>query len=419
VFCDLSTPRTDGTWNAYDELRRRLIAHGIPAGEIAFIHDANNDEARAKLFARCRSGQIAVLIGSTQKMGVGTNIHTRAVALHHLDCPWRPADIEQREGRIIRQRNQNAEVEVVRHATEGSFDVFMWQTCERKAGFIDQVMRGQLAGRELDDVGDNALSYAEVKALATGNPLVIEQAGVQADIAKLERLAAAHRTNQARLRGIATQARTEATHYRRLEAQFTGALGRRVDTSGDRFHMEIAAAGYTSRVDAGKVLLGKARDLIHEIAQRHGRAETRVHTIGRLGGFPVTACALKLNDALEARLAVELGDTAHLELRLTPADIQAKRPDGVITSLEGGIRRLDDKRAEAERRAVEAERRAATADNRLGTGFPDQTRLDRLRRRYQEILDESSPADADTSRATQLERPRAGALPSPGPPGLD
>jgi hypothetical protein len=126
VFCDLSTPRTDGEWSAYDELRRRLVAHGVPAGEVAFIHDARNDEARARLFARCRSGQIAVLVGSTGKMGVGTNIHTRAVALHHIDCRWRPADIEQREGRVIRQGNQNADVEIVRYATEGSFDVYMW-----------------------------------------------------------------------------------------------------------------------------------------------------------------------------------------------------------------------------------------------------------------------------------------------------
>jgi hypothetical protein len=126
VFCDLSTPRADGEWSAYAELRHRLVAHGVPAGEIAFIHHAKTDEARAQLFARCRSGQIAVLIGSTQKMGVGTNIHTRAVALHHLDCPWRPADIEQREGRIIRQGNQNDQVLIVRYATEGSFDVYMW-----------------------------------------------------------------------------------------------------------------------------------------------------------------------------------------------------------------------------------------------------------------------------------------------------
>ena len=163
-----------------------ITGDGVPAGEVAFIHDARNDEARARLFARCRNGQIAVLIGSTGKMGVGTNIHTRAVALHHIDCPWRPADIEQREGRVIRQGNQNPTVEIVRYATEGSFDVYMWQTCERKSGFIEQVMRGQVDAREIDDIGDAALSYAEVKALATGDPRVLEQFGLQADLAKLD-----------------------------------------------------------------------------------------------------------------------------------------------------------------------------------------------------------------------------------------
>jgi hypothetical protein len=126
VFCDLSTPKPDGSWSAYDELKGRLAAHGVPPSDVAFIHDARTDEARARLFARARSGQLAVLIGSTEKMGVGTNIHTRAAALHHIDCPWRPADIEQREGRVIRQGNQNTQVEIIRYATEGSFDVYMW-----------------------------------------------------------------------------------------------------------------------------------------------------------------------------------------------------------------------------------------------------------------------------------------------------
>ncbi len=169
VFCDVSTPAGSG-WNAYDELRELLAHRGVPRQEVRFVHEASTDEAKARLFAACRDGRVAVLAGSTEKMGVGTNVQARALALHHLDCPWRPADIEQREGRLVRQGNQNPEVEILRYVTEGSFDIYMWQTVERKASFIAQVTTGRLADREVDDIGDQALSYAEVKALATGTP---------------------------------------------------------------------------------------------------------------------------------------------------------------------------------------------------------------------------------------------------------
>ena len=186
VFCDQGTPAPG--WNVYEELRRSLAARGVPAGAVRFVHEATTDRAKAQLFAACRDGRVAVLVGSTERMGVGTNVQARAVALHHLDCPWRPADIEQREGRILRQGNQNAEVTILRYVTEGSFDVYLWQTVERKAAFIAQVMRGGDVGRDMDDVGEAALSYAEVKALATGNPLVLEAAGLDAELAKLRRL---------------------------------------------------------------------------------------------------------------------------------------------------------------------------------------------------------------------------------------
>jgi SNF2 family DNA or RNA helicase len=151
----------------YDELRDALVDRGVPAEAIAYIRHATDDAAKADLFARCRDGRVAVLIGSTEKMGVGTNVQTRLVALHHLDPAWRPADIEQREGRILRQGNQHPRVEIYRYATEGSFDVYMWQTLERKAAFIGQVMRGRSGARSIDEVGGSELSYAHVKTLAT------------------------------------------------------------------------------------------------------------------------------------------------------------------------------------------------------------------------------------------------------------
>ena len=164
VFSDLGTPRE--TWNVYAELREQLTSRGVPAGQVAFIHDAATPRDKERLFERCRTGDVQVLIGSTAKMGVGTNVQDRAVALHHLDCPWRPADLAQREGRIVRQGNQNPEVQILRYVTEGTFDTYLWQTVERKAGFIAQIMGGT-ASREIDDIGTNALDYNEVKALAS------------------------------------------------------------------------------------------------------------------------------------------------------------------------------------------------------------------------------------------------------------
>ena len=175
VFCDVSTPAAAG-WNAYDELRDLLVRRGVDADSIRYMQDAKTDVAKAKLFAACRDGTVSVLVGSTETMGVGTNVQARAIAMHHLDAPWRPADIEQRDGRILRQGNQNPEVRVLRYVTEGSFDTYMWQTLERKAAFIAQVTRGDLPDRDVDDIGDQALSFAEVKALATGDPLVLEKA---------------------------------------------------------------------------------------------------------------------------------------------------------------------------------------------------------------------------------------------------
>src|SRR5690348_13686355 len=194
VFCDLGTPGPQ--WNAYDELRDQLAARGLPRESVRFVHEAKNDTELARLFAACRSGHIAVLIGSTEKMGVGTNVQDRAIALHHLDAPWRPADVAQREGRILRQGNLNPEVQVLRYTVTGSFDGYMWQALERKARFIGQVMHGRLDTREISDLGDAALSFSEIKALATGNPLLIDKAEADAELARLQRAERAHYRNQ-------------------------------------------------------------------------------------------------------------------------------------------------------------------------------------------------------------------------------
>lgn len=188
VFCDQSSPKGGKAFSVYEDLKERLVEAGIPEREIAFIHDAETDVQKAKLFKAVREGRVRVLLGSTGKMGVGTNVQTRLVALHHLDAPWRPCDVEQREGRILRQGNECEEVEIFRYVTEQSFDAYSWQTLETKARFIAQVMRGDKGLRAIEDVELATLSYAEVKALASGNPMVIEKAGVDAEVAKLSTL---------------------------------------------------------------------------------------------------------------------------------------------------------------------------------------------------------------------------------------
>jgi N12 class adenine-specific DNA methylase len=188
IFCDLGTPTDEGRFSVYRVIRAKLVELGVAGQEIAFIHDYDSDVAKADLFKSVREGRVRVLLGSTLKMGVGTNIQTRLAALHHLDAPWRPADVEQREGRIIRQGNLNEEVRIVRYVTEASFDAYLWQTLETKARFIAQVMCGDSGMRSVEDVELAALSYAEVKALASGNPLVMEKAGVDAEVVKLSLL---------------------------------------------------------------------------------------------------------------------------------------------------------------------------------------------------------------------------------------
>src|SRR5580658_3898454 len=199
VFCDLSTPAQD-RFNVYDELRARLISSGIPEREIAFIHDAETDAAKMTLFTNVNAGRVRILIGSTEKMGAGTNVQRRLRALHHLDAPWRPRDIEQREGRILRQGNLNSEIDIYRYVTEGSFDAYMWQTLETKARFILQVMSGQTSVRSAEDLESGALTYAEIKAIASGNPAVMEKIKIDTEVRKLDQLRAVHANQQRHIR---------------------------------------------------------------------------------------------------------------------------------------------------------------------------------------------------------------------------
>ncbi len=192
VFCDLSTPKNDGNFNIYGDVRQKLIDRGVPADEIAFIHDANTETRKKELFAKVRKGQVRILLGSTFKMGAGTNVQDRLIALHDLDCPWRPRDLEQRSGRIVRQGNKNDEVHIFRYVTENTFDAYLYQILENKQRFISQIMTGKSPVRSAEDIDETALSYAEVKALATGNPYIKEKMDIDIQVSKLKLLKANH-----------------------------------------------------------------------------------------------------------------------------------------------------------------------------------------------------------------------------------
>jgi N12 class adenine-specific DNA methylase len=192
VFCDLSIPKNDGNFNVYDDIRQKLIARGVPADEVAFIHDADTETKKKELFAKVRKGQVRILLGSTFKMGAGTNVQDRLIALHDLDCPWRPRDLEQRSGRIVRQGNQNDEVHIFRYVTENTFDAYLYQILENKQRFISQIMTSKSPVRSAEDIDETALSYAEVKALATGNPYIREKMDLDIQVSKLKLLKANH-----------------------------------------------------------------------------------------------------------------------------------------------------------------------------------------------------------------------------------
>ena len=195
----MSTPKNDDTFNIYDDIRKKLIKRGVPEKEISFIHNANTDVKKTELFAKVRSGQVRFLLGSTAKMGAGTNVQDRLIAEHHLDVPWRPSDIEQREGRIIRQGNLNEKVTIFKYVTKGTFDSYSWQTLETKQKFIGQIMTSKSPVRSCEDVDEAALSYAEVKALATENPYIKEKMDLDVQVSRLKLLKANHVSQKYRL----------------------------------------------------------------------------------------------------------------------------------------------------------------------------------------------------------------------------
>ena len=275
IFCDLSTPKSEGIFSVYDDIRSKLVEMGVPENEIAYIHDAKTEAQKKDLFAKVRAGQVRVLLGSTQRMGAGTNCQQKLVALHHLDCPWRPADLQQREGRIIRQGNENAEVDIYSYVTEGTFDAYLYQLVERKQKFIAQIMTSKSPVRSAEDVDDQALSYAEIKALASGNPLIKEKMDLDIEVTKLKLLKSSHLSQRYSMEDAISKTfpKSIAETQERLAGYGADIAAVKAHTAPneDGFSpMTLAGKVYTEKKAAGAELLAMCQNMLTPEAMQIG-----------------------------------------------------------------------------------------------------------------------------------------------------
>ena len=370
IFCDLSTPKADGTFNVYDDVREKLVAKGIPREEIAFIHEANTETKKAELFAKVRSGQVRILLGSTPKLGAGTNIQDRLIALHHLDCPWKPSDLEQQEGRILRQGNRNQKVKIFRYVTENTFDSYMWQILENKQKFISQIMTSKSPVRACDDVDDTALSYAEIKALATGNPYIKEKMDLDIQVSKLKLMRANHTSQIYSL---------ESDIARRYPAEITAAKERiaglktdlavakpLLEQDKEKFSITVEDRVYTDRKEAGSAILAACAAM--KIAKTEGQ-------IADLGGFAISsrfdafAQTFKLTIKRQSSYTIELGSD----------------PAGNIQRILNALASIEKTLPQVERRLETLQQQLAEAKEEVQRPFPQEAELNEKSARLAEL----------------------------------
>jgi len=368
IFSDLGTINVEATrgFSAYRWIRQQLIARGVSAGQIAFMQDYKRSADKQRLFAEFRAGRIRVLIGSSDTMGTGVNVQQRLKALHHLDVPWLPSQIEQREGRIERQGNQHDEIDIFAYATLGSMDATMWQNNERKARFIEAALSGDRAIRRLEDVGSQANQFAMAKAIASGDSRLMQKAGLESEIARLQRQRAAHMDDQHAVRRQIRDARHDQAHAEGRIGAITTDLTRRQPTRGEKFTIDIEGRAITQRKVAGASLLTKIRLAARQRTERHW-------TVGHIGGFDLT-CDIRSSrhDArLEPDLALERTDFSQsigIDGETTPV--------GLIARLEHALDRMEADLEEHRRRVTDTKARLAGYEPRLGEAFPLQGELD-------------------------------------------
>ena len=368
VFCDLSTPTTDGSFSVYGDLKKKLMDAGIPEEEIAFIHTADSEAKKKELFSKVRAGQVRVLLGSTAKMGAGTNVQDKLIALHDLDCPWRPSDLQQRLGRIVRQGNENEEVEIYRYVTEGTFDAYLYQLVENKQKFIAQIMTSKSPVRVADDVDETALSYSEIKALATGNPLIIEKCNLDMEVARLNMLKASHLNQVYALEELVYRKYPEEiTRLTELIAGYEQdvALAAAHPKAQEGFcGMEVEGKHYAEKEDAGKaiidvctrmtgsdaVLLGQYRGFSMVLAYDGKSNEYRITLKGTLShtvtlGTDVFGNITRLDNALENLamfLQAEQNDLEETKGQLENARTELQTPFAREAELAEKTKRLKE-----------------------------------------------------------------------------
>ena len=370
IFCDLSTPKGDGSFNVYDDVREKLVARGVPKEEVAFIHEYNTEAKKADLFAKVRAGQVRILMGSTPKLGAGTNVQDRLIALHHLDCPWKPSDLEQQEGRILRQGNQNEKVKIFRYVTENTFDAYMWQILENKQKFISQIMTSKSPVRACEDVDDTALSYAEIKALATGNPYIKEKMDLDVQVSKLKLLKANHTSQIYRLESdIAKNFPVQISALKERIAGMQADLQviKSVDLQdNDAFVMNVGNVNYADKKEAGEALLAACAGL------------KTVSTGGKVGeyhGFRLSATFNAFTHTFE--LTVKGKCSYKLEI--------GKDPAGNIQRIHNAFSSIERKLAESEQKLETVQQQLATAQEEVKKPFPKEAELNEKMERLSEL----------------------------------
>lgn len=381
VFCDLSTPRSDGEFNVYDDIKNKLIARGVPEEEIEFIHNAKTNPQKLKLFEDMRNGTKRILIGSTSKMGAGMNVQDKLIALHHLDCPWRPSDIEQREGRILRQGNQNAEVEIYRYVTEGSFDAYSYQLIQTKATFINQIMANSNGcGRTAEDLDRDTLTYAEVKALASGNPLILEKFKVENELKQLYLSKSRYDKSHIELE---SKYNTELPRQLKYQKQYLNGLNEDIknvrDLSADNFEITIRDKIYTSRKDASTMFYKSLSTLkIDE--------ETK---IGEISGFDIVG----LKDSLWYKPVIYIKGVGKYKVETSNID-----EIGNILKLENMLKSFSNKIDTVKEQIAYTEKQLIDVKEELDKPFTNQERIRELQKEKARI---DSELDLDKQENTK------------------
>lgn len=369
IFCDLSTPKDDGAFSVYDDIRAKLLELGIPENEIAFIHNAKSEAQKKDLFGKVRSGQVRILLGSTQRMGAGTNCQQKLVALHHLDCPWRPSDLQQREGRIIRQGNENPEVDIYSYVTEGTFDAYLYQLVESKQKFISQIMTSKSPVRSAEDVDEQALSYAEIKALASGNPMIKEKMDLDIEVSKLKLLKANHLSQKYALEDAISKGFPK--QIAETQARIAG-YGADIATVKENTHpnadgfspLTLAGVTHADKKEAGAALLamcqtmlspeatqiGSYRGLTLELSFDTFAREYRLTMIGQLRhtvtlGTDVFGNLQRMDNALEGLPIKEQAcreQLSNLQTQLETAKVEVQKPFPREAELNTKTARLEE-----------------------------------------------------------------------------